>query len=266
MESSVIHILFVADIVGESGMRMLQECFRSIKEQHHIDICIANGENAYGGKGLTAKTVEKLLDCGVDVITSGNHIWEKEYFQPKMDYFQAVLRPANYPKGNVGKGALVYELKNSYKIGVLNLQGRIFMPPIDCPFKVGMDEIKKLKKSTNCIIVDFHAEATAEKMAFAHYVDGTVSAVIGTHTHIQTADERILPKRTAYITDAGMTGPVDSVIGIDIQVAIRRFLYQIPVRYEVAGGDSQFNGVVITVDALSGNAEKIERISLIKCE
>jgi hypothetical protein len=264
MEQTVINVLFIADIVGESGMQLVRERLPDIKECYNIDFCIANGENASDGKGLTEKTVEKLLDCGINVITSGNHIWERERFHEKMDSFQSVLRPLNYPKGNTGKGSLIHQVHNSCKIGVLNLQGRIFMQPIDCPFWLGMEEIKKLRKSTPCIIVDFHAEATAEKVAFALYVDGLVSAVIGTHTHVQTADERILPNNTAYITDAGMTGPIDSVIGINKKVAIRRFLYQIPVRYEVAVGDAQFNGVVITIDIQSGKAQKIQRISLIK--
>lgn len=266
MPYSNITVLFIADIVGEPGIRITINVLNDIKNQHGVNFCIANGENASGGKGLNVKTVERLLDAGIHVITSGNHIWEKEYFQKKLDEYKTVLRPANYPNENVGRGAAIFSVKNRSKIAVLNLQGRVFMNPIDCPFKTAVREIRKLRKITKCIIVDFHAEATAEKIALAHYLDGKVSAVIGTHTHVQAADERIFPQKTAYITDAGMTGPTDSVIGINKYVAIKRFIYQTPVRYAVADGDAQFNGVIVTIDAESGCASEIKRISLTKSE
>ena len=266
MSNSTITVLFVADIVGEPGIRITLNVLDDIRKQHDVNFCIANGENASGGKGLNVRTVELLLDAGIHVITSGNHIWEKEYFLKKMDEYKMVLRPANYPCENVGRGSAIFSAKNKYKIAVLNLQGRVFMNPIDCPFKTAVGEIRKLRKITKCIIVDFHAEATAEKIALAHYLDGKVSAVIGTHTHVQSADERILPQKTAYITDVGMTGPVDSVIGVKKNVAIKRLIYQTPVRYAVADGDAQFNGVVFTLDADSGCARDIKRISLTKSE
>ena len=265
MTNSTITVLFISDIVGQPGLRITESVFQEIKERYTVDFCIANGENASGGKGLDVRTVELLFDIGINVITSGNHIWAKDRFVEKMDYYNMVLRPANYPDENVGRGSTIYSLADT-KIAVLNLQGRVFMQPIDCPFKTAVREIRKLKKITNCIIVDFHAEATAEKSALANYIDGKVSAVIGTHTHVQTADEQILPKKTAYITDAGMTGPVNSVIGITKDVAIKRFIYQIPIKYELADGDAQLNAVVITIDAQSGNARQIKRISLIKSE
>ena len=266
MSHSLITVLFIADIVGEPGTRITVDVLDSIKSQHGVDFCIANGENASGGKGLNVKTVELLLDAGIHVITSGNHIWEKEYFLKKIDKYRSVLRPANYPQENVGRGSTIFTLKNKCKIAVLNLQGRIFMNPIDCPFKIAVQEIRKLRKITKCIIVDFHAEATAEKLALANYLDGKISAIIGTHTHVQTADERVLPQKTAYITDVGMTGPVDSVIGVKKNVAIKRLIYQTPVKYAVADGDAQFNGVIISIDAETGFAREIKRVSLTKSE
>jgi hypothetical protein len=262
MPQSTLNVLFIADIVGDSGIAITCERLPSLKRENDIQLCIANGENASGGKGLNVGTVEKLFDAGVQVITSGNHIWEKEYFLKKLDKYSVVLRPANYPSENVGKGSLLYTLADGGEVGILNLQGRVFMSSIDCPFKTALYEIRKLKKHTPCVIVDFHAEATAEKIAMGRYLDGQVSAVIGTHTHVQTADEQILPEKTAYITDAGMTGPIDSVIGVKYSVAIRRFIYQTPVKYAVADGIAQLNGVLLSIDRESGCAQSITRIRL----
>lgn len=264
MSNPTVKVLFISDIVGEPGMKITENVIEDLKENFSVDFCVANGENISGGRGLTIKGVEFLLDVGINVITTGNHFWMKDNFLEKIDSYNTVLRPANYPAENVGRGSTVFRLSNGIKVGVLNLQGRVFMQNIDCPFKTASKEIKTLKKSTNCIIVDFHAEATAEKAAFAHHFDGKVSAVIGTHTHVQTSDERILPQKTAFITDAGMTGPVESVIGMRKEVAIKRFIYQTPVRYSVASGEAQLNGVVITIDAESGKADHIERVSIRK--
>ncbi|MCH7783208.1 TIGR00282 family metallophosphoesterase [candidate division KSB1 bacterium] len=266
MKNSTINVLFISDIVGEPGLKITQNVINDIKDQYSIDCSIANGENASGGKGLNIKNVEFLFDIGINVITSGNHFWMKEKLLEKIDNYATVLRPANYPMENVGHGSTIYDVKGKGKIAVLNLQGRVFMQSIDCPFKIGAQEIKKLKKITNCILVDFHAEATAEKAAFAYRFDGKVSAVIGTHTHVQTADETILPEKTAFITDAGMTGPVDSVIGLKKEVAIRRFIYQTPVRYVLAEGEAQFNAVVVSINSESGEALDIKRISITKSE
>ncbi|MFC1514195.1 TIGR00282 family metallophosphoesterase [candidate division KSB1 bacterium] len=262
MDSSTLNILFIADIVGEPGIKMSKLIIPELKEKYFIKFCIANGENLCGGKGLSVKTVEDILDAGVNVITTGNHVWAKDRFIEKLDQYKYVLRPANYPKENVGYGSTIYTLNDNTKIGVLNLQGRVFMNPINCPFKTAVSEINKLRKKTNCIIVDFHAEATAEKVALGQYLDGKISALVGTHTHVQTADEQILPNKSAYITDVGMTGPIDSVIGINKRVAIKRFIYQIPVRYALADGLAMFNGIVIAIDPKTGHSLEIKRLNI----
>jgi len=261
--STNLNILFIADIVSDPGLQSASLHLPDIKEMYNTHLVIANGENCASGKGLTAKLANKLFDIGIDAITTGNHIWNRNKFLPILDENPLILRPLNYPPGCPGHGSCIVQTEQNYQIGIINIQGRSFMYPIDCPFRSVESEITNLKNAgVKIIIIDFHAEATAEKMALAWFVDGRVSAVIGSHTHVQTADERILHKGTAYITDAGMTGSFDSVIGMNKEVAIRRFMTQIPVHYKTAHGDSRFNGVLITVDSDSGRAKSISRIQL----
>jgi metallophosphoesterase (TIGR00282 family) len=262
MLSDKITILFIADIVGEPGINIVLDKISHLKNEHNVDFCIANGENASRGKGITAGIVNQLVDAGVNVITSGNHIWEKPQFAKHMEKFTMVLRPANYPEGNIGYGYNIQSIDADNKLAILNLQGRTYLPSIDCPFRVADKLIKDLRKETKNIIIDFHAEATAEKLAFAYYVDGRVSAVIGTHTHVPTADETILKKGTAYITDVGMTGPADSVIGLNKKIAINRFIYQIPIRYQIATGKARLDCVIIKINPKSGKGQSINRVSI----
>ena len=254
-----LNVLFIGDIVGKPGIKIIQTFLKIIVENNKIDLVIANGENIADGKGITEKELRILNDLGVKVITGGNHIFEKQQFQTIAKNEKNVLRPLNYPRGTHGNGYVIFELKD-VKIAVASLQGRAFMPPIDCPFRTADWLIDKVKNETKIIIIDFHAEATAEKIALAHYLDGRVSAVIGTHTHCQTADERILPKGTAYITDVGMTGPYDSVIGMKKDAAINRFLYQTPQRFQIAEDDVHLAGVILTIDVSTGKVKKIKRV------
>ena len=256
-----IKILFIGDIFGRAGRCAIEKLVPALLNANRIDACIVNGENAAGGKGITQKISKQFFSYGVDIITSGNHIWSNKDILSILDTDGKILRPANYPDGVKGIGSTTFTSKKGYTIGIINLMGRIFMSPLDCPFKVAEREIKKLKKKTNLNIIDFHAEATSEKMALGRYLDGKVTAVIGTHTHVQTADEKIFPRGTAYITDAGMTGPHDSIIGAKKDSVFQRFLTQIPVRIEAASDDIQLNGVIIEADYDSGKALSIKRIS-----
>ena len=262
MDKNLVNILFIADIIGKPGLKVIKNSLLTLKKIYSIDLCIANGENGAAGKGLTSEIANEYFRHGIDVITSGNHIFENYKIHRQLEINNKILRPLNYPKGVIGKGSLVYSLSGEIKIGIINIQGRTFMFNIDCPFRTVSEEISKIKEITPLIIIDFHAEATAEKMAMGWYLDGRVSAVIGTHTHVQTADEQILPKGTAYITDAGMTGPFDSAIGMKKQIAIKRFLYQTPMRYQPADSDLKFSGVIIAVNKDSGKAVKIKRLFL----
>lgn len=255
-------ILFIGDIVGRPGREAIKKLLPKIAKKKGIEFVIANGENAAGGSGITPSICEELLSYGIDVITSGDHIWKKREI---VDYIQSsknLLRALNYPKEAAGSGSTIAESKSGIKIAVINLAGRVFMEPIECPFKASGEEVKKLKKKTSVIIVDIHAEATSEKIALGWYLDGTVSAVIGTHTHVQTADERILPNKTAYITDCGMTGPFDGVIGRKKEQILSRFITQMPARFEMAEADVRLDGVVIDVDEKTGEANSIERIEV----
>jgi len=261
-DKNIITILFIADIVGKPGLDIITGLLPNLKKQYNVDVCIANGENGYNGKGLTEQIVRKYFTAGIDVITGGNHTWNFAEFRAYLDTATKVLRPLNYPEETPGKGTCLFTATNGHTIGVMNLQGRTFMTPIDCPFKKSLEEIERLKQKTRIIFVDFHAEATAEKIALGWYLDGKVSAVVGTHTHVQTADERILPRGTAYISDAGMTGPFDSVIGLEVEVAIKRFVTQLPEKYMVATSNTRLNGVVIEIDATTGRAKSIKRINL----
>ncbi len=254
-----MRVLFIGDIIGEPGRKIVRAHMRELTEKHHPDLIIANGENAAGGFGITPEIAEDLFSLGIHVLTSGNHIWDKKEIESYLAKQDRLIRPANYPEGNPGYGSVVIS-SPSGKAAVLNLEGRVFMSNLQDPFRVGEREIEKLKKETPVVIIDFHAEATSEKNALAWHLDGKASAVIGTHTHIQTADERILPGGTAFITDAGMSGPSDSVIGVKKEQAIARFLYQTPHRFELPKGPVHLNAVFLEIDSASGKAKSIERI------
>ncbi len=252
-------ILFLGDVFGRPGKQVASHFIPRIKQERGIDFCIANGENAAGGFGLTETSAQKLFSYGIDVITSGNHIWDRKETLELLNQSHRILRPANYPPGVPGIGYTVYK-KGDYLLGVVNLMGRIFLPPIDCPFRAADKIIEEIQLTTRNIIVDIHAEATSEKIALGWHLDGRVSAVLGTHSHVMTADERILPKGTAYITDTGMTGPHDSVIGVRIEQSIQRIMTQIPVRFSPAEENLKLNAVMVDVDETTGKARAIERI------
>ncbi|MFH1995766.1 MAG: TIGR00282 family metallophosphoesterase [Candidatus Omnitrophota bacterium] len=253
-------ILFIGDIVGSPGRKAIKELLPKIKNRENIDFVIANCENAAGGSGITGPTADELFKNKIDVLTSGDHIWKKKEIVERIDADTRILRPANYPSGSPGFGAAVFESRGGVKIGVVNLIGRIFMQALDCPFKAAKQEIARIKDAASVIIVDVHAEATSEKIALGWYLDGLVSAVLGTHTHVQTADEKILPEGTAFISDVGMTGPFDSVIGRKKEQVLTRFITQMPARFEMAENDIQLHGVVIDIDENSGKARSILRI------
>jgi len=255
-------ILFIGDIVGKPGRRAVKEILPSLIGNREIDLVIANCENAAAGFGVTGDVVEELYDAHIDILTSGNHIWDKKEVLGFIEDYETLLRPANYPGLVPGKGSVLLPTAAGDYVGVLNLAGRIFMQPIDCPFVTAKKEIVRLKAKANVIIVDMHAEATSEKKALGWYLDGEVSAVLGTHTHVQTADDEVLPGGTAYISDVGMTGPFDSVIGIKKDTIIEKFLTQVPNRFDVAKGDVRLQGVLMDIDAQSGRANAIERISV----
>ena len=255
-------ILFIGDIVGKIGRQAVKNLLPNLVNRYKIDAVIANGENAAGGFGITEKTAEDLFNCGVHIVTTGNHVWDKKEAVQYISKENRILRPLNYPPGVPGYGSIIYTLPNKEKIAVMNVSGRVFMNNLDCPFRSGRAEAEKLKESVSVVLIDFHAEATSEKIAFGYYMDGIVSAVIGTHTHVQTADEKILPGGTAYITDAGMTGPQDSVIGIEKEQIVERFLSHMPRKYDVAGGKGILSGVVIEIDEKSGKAGAIQRLQL----
>jgi metallophosphoesterase (TIGR00282 family) len=257
-----MRIFFLGDIFGKPGRRLIQEKLQSLIHEYRIDFCIANVENAAAGFGVTPQIADDLLGSGIDCLTTGNHIWDKRGIVPYLAEQPRLLRPQNYPKGVPGTGMYIGNTNCGVRIGVLNLQGRVFMAAIDCPFTIGLAAIEQMRKQTPIIIVDFHAEATSEKQALGWYLDGRVSAVVGTHTHVLTADERILPRGTAYITDLGMTGPHDSVIGSEQGLALERFLLQLPNRLEPASGNLRICGVVIEVDEENGLAISIQRINL----
>ena len=259
MSQKTLNILFIGDIVGTPGLQLVETVLKSYLQKYDIDLCIVNGENLVDGKGINEEGATKLFSLGVHVITGGNHTWDNWHSRKVMSANRNVLRPLNYPPENAGNGFVVYDLGEKGKAGVLNLQGRVYMSPIDCPFKKADWAIAKMNEQTKVIFVDLHAEATAEKVAMGWYLDGRVSALVGTHTHIQTADARILPRGTAYITDVGMTGPYDSVIGLKKDIAIRRFLHQTPYKYEMASFDARMAGVFLKADVETGKALHFER-------
>lgn len=261
MEPS-IKILFIGDIVGHAGRRVVKEMLPRLLEEYSADLVLANGENAAAGFGITPPLVEELLDLGIAVLTSGNHIWDKKEILPYLSEHVdgRLLRPANYPGSTPGHGLYVGKTRAGVDYAVLNLQGRVFMASIDCPFRTADVLLERIPREVKLRIVDMHAEATSEKLAMGWYLDGRVTAVVGTHTHVPTADETVLPQGTAYITDLGMTGPYDSVIGIEKQAIIQKFLNQIPARFEVAKGDPRLSAVLIEAEAQTGRALSIQRI------
>jgi len=258
----MIRLLFIGDIVGRPGRDLVRNGLPAIVERHRIDLVIANAENSAAGFGITREIGDHLLEWGVDVMTSGNHIWDKK---EALDYIGAeprLLRPANYPAGAPGNGSYLARTRDGRSVGVVNVMGRVFMLNIDDPFTSVLREIETLKQRTRIVFVDFHAEATSEKIAMGWHLDGKVTAVVGTHTHVQTADERILPKGTAYLTDVGMTGPHDSIIGVEIEAALGRFLTALPAKFDTATGNPRLNAVIVEADEATGRATDIERLSL----
>lgn len=256
-----MRILFIGDIFGTIGRRILAERLSSLLSDNAIDVCIANGENAAGGRGLTGNIFKKLRKYGVEVVTGGNHSFSIPDAAYRFMEQPNVLRPLNYPPGNIGTGSTLFTLANGRKLGIINLQGRTFIhEALDCPFRTGLAAVEELRKETNLVFVDFHAETTSEKGALARYLDGTVSAVVGTHTHVQTADERILPEGTAFISDVGMTGPEDSIIGMKHEQVIRRFIMQTYTRFEPSDKGAMLNAVIIDIDDSTGKALSIKRI------
>ncbi|MDD5560836.1 MAG: TIGR00282 family metallophosphoesterase [Candidatus Omnitrophica bacterium] len=255
-----MNILFIGDIVGSPGRMAINKLLPGIKKEHEVDFVIANAENASGGSGITSKVAEDLFASGVDVLTSGDHIWKKSEIFQLINQEKRILRPLNYPQGAPGRGANVFKAANGVKVGVVNVNGRVFMDALECPFKTAFKACEELAGETKIIIVDVHAEATSEKIALGWYLDGKASAVLGTHTHIQTADEKILPKGTAYITDVGMSGPYDSVIGRKVEDVLTRFLSSIPVKFNVAENNIQLHGAFVQIDEETGSARSILRI------
>lgn len=255
-----MNILYIGDIFGKPGRTVVQILIRDLFERFAIDFCIANCENAAGGNGVTPAIVTDLLDQGIDILTSGNHIWDKKEVLECIDDEPRLLRPANYPATAPGHGSYVSRAADGARVGVINLIGRVFMGSFDCPFRKADEQFEKLRTQCDVIVVDMHAEATSEKVAMGWYLDGRVSAVLGSHTHVQTADERILPEGAAYLTDVGMTGPYDSVIGIQKEIVLDRFLTQMPKRFEPAKQGAVFAGAVIGVDPGSGRAHSIRRL------
>jgi 2',3'-cyclic-nucleotide 2'-phosphodiesterase len=256
---SLLTILFVGDIVGRPGRRILKALLTELRRTETVDLVIANGENSAGGFGISMEVCQELLTAGVDVITLGNHTWDNREVSKVLEQERRVIRPANYPNGTPGEGSYIVETDRGIRVGIINVLGLVFLEPLSCPFLTVDYYLDSIRKKTPYVIVDFHAEATSEKMALGWYLDGRVSAVIGTHTHIATADERILPKGTGYITDVGMTGPKNSVLGIDPHLVITKFLTKRPVKFELASGPIQFNAVILKIDE-NGLTTSIKRI------
>jgi 2',3'-cyclic-nucleotide 2'-phosphodiesterase len=257
-----INVLVIGDIVGKPGRIILKNKLKAYIDRENIHVCIANGENAAGGAGITEEIAKELFSSGVDVITTGDHVWDKKDILHFLETNRNILRPANYSPLAVGRGYVVKDSRLGIPITVINLLGRVFMKPVDCPFRAVDDILKNISKETKVIFVDMHAEATSEKIAMGWYLDGRVSAVFGTHTHVPTADERILPKGTAFISDLGMTGPHESVLGRKIECVLKAIITQMPARFEVAEGDVRINGARIVVDSQTGQADSIRRVEI----
>jgi len=254
-----MRILLLGDIISKSGRQALAAGLSGIKARYAVDLCVGNVENAAGIFGITPKVIDEVAACGVDIMTSGNHVWDKREGLALLDSREDLLRPANYPPGVPGRGFAVKETRGT-PYAVINLQGRTFMTPIDCPFRCADAILGEIPPGVKIILVDFHAEATSEKQALAAYLDGRVSAFVGTHTHVQTADERVLPGGTAFITDLGMVGPIDSVIGVRKDQVIERFMRALPVRFEVADGAACIGGLLVDVDDATGRAREVVRV------
>lgn len=263
MLSDTLNVLFIGDIIGEPGLNVIAANLKNLIHKHQIHFVIANGENLSGGKGILEKDAKRAFEMGINVLTGGNHTFSKIQSAKYISEEVRILRPANHHEDVYGRGFQVFPVTANggiFKLAVINALGRVYISTLNCPFRVSSKIAEHLKKETNLIIVDFHGEASAEKIAFGWYMDGKVSAVVGTHTHVQTADERILPNGTGYITDAGMTGSFDSVIGSKKDFSINRFLYQTPQKQDVATDDLRINGVILNLDTLTGKALKIERL------
>ena len=256
-----MNIMVIGDIVGKPGRTIIKSLLPRLQKEHNISFTIANAENAAGGRGITREVKDELLGAGIDVLTMGNHVWDNRSIFTFIEDEPRLIRPANYPGDCPGQGYHMYSAGFNKKIAVINASGRIYLPPMDCPFQTVNYILEELDHSADYIIVDFHAEATSEKQAFGYYFDGRVTAVLGTHTHIQTADERLLPEGTAYISDIGMTGPINSIIGMEKEPIIEKFLNARPTRFEVAAGPAQLQGVILSLDESSNRAISIQRYS-----
>ena len=256
-----MNILFIGDIVGAPGRRALEELLPRVVDRQFIDLVVANGENASGGLGITPQVADQLLAQGIDVLTSGNHIWKHKEIIHYLESTDRLIRPANYPPETPGRGYAIVETAAGEAAAVINLEGRVFMNPLECPFRTVDRVLEAIPKEVKVVLVDMHAEATSEKQAMGWHLDGRVSAVLGTHTHVQTADERILPNGSGYISDAGMTGPVDSVIGMKLEIILERFLSQRPQPFKVATQNIQLQGVIVKIDPL-GRCLEISRVHL----
>jgi metallophosphoesterase (TIGR00282 family) len=255
-----VNVLFVGDLVGNPGRRIVRKLLPGLVDRHAVDFCVVNVENAAGGFGITAEVMAELEGLPIDCFTSGNHIWDKKESMPLLDEDPRILRPANYPAGNPGKGLFVGESAAGVPVAVINLEGQVFMRPLDSPFREADRLLASLAKKVKVVIVDFHAEATSEKVAMGFHLDGRASLVVGTHTHVPTADERILPKGTAFLCDVGMTGPYESIIGFQVDRVLHRFLMHTPSSFEVAKRDVRLAAVLVDVDEGAGRARKIERL------
>jgi metallophosphoesterase (TIGR00282 family) len=255
-----MNILFIGDVVGKPGRQAVAALLPKLRREHQLDFIIANGENSAHGAGLTESTCRELLAAGVDVITGGDHMWDQKGFENDIETLPQVIRPLNWSNAAPGKGSIVLPVGDKTSVGVVNLVGRVFMRDSDCPFRAVKAEVERLRRQTSVIIVDIHAEATSEKIALGRYLDGLVSLVVGTHTHVQTADEQLLPKGTAYLSDAGMCGPHDGVLGREVEPVIRRFVTGMPQKLEVAANKIELCGVVVDVDDDTGLARSLKRI------
>jgi metallophosphoesterase (TIGR00282 family) len=256
-----MRLLFIGDIVGQPGRRAVKALVPTLRQRHALDLVIANGENAAGGSGTTLKTAEEIFSAGIDIMTSGDHLWDQKEVMDLLAGEPRFVRPLNYPSGTPGRGSALFNVEGKSLVGVINLQGRTFMGPLDNPFHAAQAEVDRLRRHTKAVFVDFHAEATSEKIALARFLDGKVSAVVGTHTHVQTADEQIFPGGTAFLCDAGFTGPHESVIGREIEPIIQRFLTNMPQKFSVAEGRVLLQGAVIEIEDHTGRALSIQRVS-----
>jgi len=256
-----VKLLFIADIVGQPGRRAVLALVPQLRQQHALNLVVANGENAAGGSGITVKTAEEIFAAGVDIITCGDHLWDQKEVMALLEGERRFVRPLNYPPGTPGQGSTIFQAPGMPPVAILNLQGRTFMAAIENPFSAALTEVARLRQTTKIIFVDMHAEATSEKIALARMLDGRVSAVIGTHTHVQTADEQIFPGGTAFLSDGGFTGPHESVLGREIEPIIRRFMTNMPQKFEVAKERVLLQGAVVEIDEQTGHAKRIQRIS-----